>query len=77
MENEKELVDRCEAFVHSVMDSAPSHLRDVDIIALCGFLVSAYSTDQEHAKRLLVHVLLQMGEYYEKLARGELGETVH
>lgn len=77
MEDEKEAIEKAEAFVHSVMDSCPDELRDIDVIALCGFLVSAYSADQNHAARLVTHVLLQLREYYEKLERGELGAPVH
>ena len=77
MEDEKEVIEKAEAFVHSVMEGCPDELRDVDVITLCGFLMVSYAADQDHASRFMIHLLTDLREYYEKLERGELNGPVH
>jgi soluble cytochrome b562 len=74
MNDEAKDIKKAEEFVQGIMDNCPEKLRDIDVIAACGFLVSAYASDPRHAANLITHIVHHIHEYCRKLENGELEE---
>lgn len=66
-----------EEFVKRIMETSPEHMRDIDVLAACGFLISAYSRDQDHTASLMTQLIYSLKQYYEDLASGALDKKVH
>lgn len=72
MNDEAKAIEEANKFVKGIMHNCPDQLRDIDIIAACGFMVSAYANDTNHAAKLLANIVARVHEYYRQLESGEL-----
>jgi hypothetical protein len=77
MIDEEKAARAAEEFVHHIMETCPDHMRDIDVVAACGFLISAYSHDQNHTAALVTQLIHSLKQYYEDLANGDIGKKVH
>ena len=77
MIDEDKAARAAEEFVQRIMETCPDYMRDVDVVAACGFLMSTYAQDQNHTVALMTQLVYALRQYYEELESGSPDKKVH